>query len=183
LCYVHDKNGRFSRTDHFAYAAANAAIENLRAHTCYTIVAFNFQQANGAVRRALIWIAGGRFAGIALVSALFNRTLAHAQVANLQIIGVIANRDRVPAVNLLIAKQAIVIRPSSLTLEALPMNGQAAVFAHNDCYTHVCFVRVVEVMGERTGWAGEYTLQSVAGKVAGLGAGVQIRHTHPKTFV
>ena len=167
---IDDDGGGVHGTDHLANATADAAIQNDGQGAAPGLVL----QADGRSRRTLIGIPGGWRASGALGEADLDGALAQAEIAELQIVRVIRHGDGQPAIHGLVAQQAGKIGPPGLTPEALAPNRQAGLGPRQPGQAHARLARVVDVMGEGAGGAGQDALQAIAGEVAGLVAGLDV---------
>ena len=68
-------------------------------------------------------VSRGGLACITLVATDLDRAEAYTEVTDLQIKGVLVEWDRIPAVDLIKAKQAVVLLPTGNTKEPLPLYG------------------------------------------------------------
>ena len=87
---IDDDGGGLRRTDHFADTATHTAILHHRPHA---LPVSQGLQCDGRARRTLIGIARRRLARLALGDADLDGALAHAEVAEFQVVGVFGYRE------------------------------------------------------------------------------------------
>jgi hypothetical protein len=169
----HDGGGVHG-TDHFTHPATDAAIQdNWQGST--TSLGF---QTDGGAGRALVDIPGWRGAVGALGEADLDGALAETEIAEFQVIGMVRHRDGRPAIDGVIAQLTAKRGPSRHALEALAQNRQTGPWPRQPGQTHARLGGVIDVVGEGAGRAGQDALKAIAGKVAGLVAGLDVGATY-----
>ena len=170
----------FDRADHFADTAADAGFMYDRRLALAAVRGKDGLDRDGALDRAF----------------------ADAEIAFGNVVGMVGDPDRLPAIDVHVAHHALEAGAARLALEAFALDRQAGFGTGQPGNAHalgqverrfgVLFLGQQDrlappvpctgahgdelrlVVGERTGRAGEDALHRVAGEVAGLGAGIDV---------
>ena len=95
----------------------------------------------------------------------------------------VCDRYRIPAIYLLVTQQAFEIGTPRQALVAGTLCSKARVGTRHAGKPHAGLGRIVQVMCQCPGGAGQHTLQAIAGKITGLGARLDERDTDAEAIL